>query len=248
MYGEQNNTRLYRVAMVAIFYTVLCGANASDHGRHINCNGTRQYQPKGNDYMRHAKCLVSPCHDGVMTSKRFHYYCLFVRRNHCSPVNSPHKGPWMRSFEVSFVDSLKNHENKQLVARVAWWRHQMVHFPSQMPMTRNVDVLFGPRLNKWLSKQSRRRWFQLPSRSLWHQSDGPCVVIRRRDANVAAPYWDHILVLTTQGKCFPNFEARPWFKRYISLQWRCMSDIVSWISVNTTFVQELYSWFAQFNV
>ena len=82
---------------------------------------------------------------------------------HYSPVHSPHKGPWLRSFEVSFVDNLKNHENKQLVARVAWWRHQMVDFPSQRPITRN----------KRLSKQSRRRWFQMPSRSLWHHSDGP---------------------------------------------------------------------------
>ena len=49
----------------------------------------------------------------------------------------------------------------------------MVDFPSQRPMTRNVDVFFGPRLNKRLSKQSRRRWFQMPSRSLWHHSDGP---------------------------------------------------------------------------
>ena len=31
LYGEQNNTRLYRVAMVAIFNTVLCGTNTSDH-------------------------------------------------------------------------------------------------------------------------------------------------------------------------------------------------------------------------
>ena len=158
-YEEQNNTRLYRVPLVAIFDTVLCGANTSDHGRHINWNGTRQYQPKGNDYMRHAKYLVSPSHDGVLTSKRFNYYWLFVRRMHYSPVHSPPKGPWMLSFEISFVDSLKNHENKQLVARVAWWRHQMVDFPSQRPKTRNVDVFFGPRLNKRLSKQSRRRWF-----------------------------------------------------------------------------------------
>ena len=71
MYGEQNNTRLCKVAMVVLFDTVLCGANKFDHGRHINCNGTRQYQPKGNYYMRHAKYLVSPSHDGVMTSKRF---------------------------------------------------------------------------------------------------------------------------------------------------------------------------------
>ena len=50
---------------------------------------------------------------------------------------------------------------------------------------------------------------------------------RRRDAHVAAPYWGHDLVLTTQGKCFPNFKTMPCFKRYVSVQWRCMSDRVS---------------------
>ena len=172
MYGEQNNTRVYRVDMVLIFDTVLCGANTSDHGRHINCNGTRQYQPKGNDYMRHAKYLVSSFHDAFMTSKRVHYYWLFVRRIQCSPVNSPHKWPWLRSFEVSFVDCLKNHESKKLVARVAWWRHQMVDFPSERPMAWRMDVFFDLRPNKRLSKQSRRRWFQMPSHLLRHHSDG----------------------------------------------------------------------------
>ena len=41
-------------------------------------------------------------------------------------------------------------------------------FPSQRPVTRSFDVFFDLRLNKRLSKQSRRRWFEIPSRSLWH--------------------------------------------------------------------------------
>ena len=44
-------------------------------------------------------------------------------------------------------------------------------FPSQRPVTRNVDVFFYLRLNKRLSKQSRRRWFQAPLRSLWRHCD-----------------------------------------------------------------------------
>ena len=39
-------------------------------------------------------------------------------------------------------------------------------FPSQRPMTRNFDVFFDLRLNKRLSKQSKRQWFETPSRSL----------------------------------------------------------------------------------
>ena len=41
-------------------------------------------------------------------------------------------------------------------------------FPLPMPVTRSFDVFFDLRLNQRLSKQSRRRWFETPSRSLWH--------------------------------------------------------------------------------
>ena len=67
----------------------------------------------------------------------------------------------------------------------SWWRYQMVTFsalqalyagnskvtgelPSQRPVTRSFDVFFDLRLNKRVSKQSKRRWFWAPSRSLWH--------------------------------------------------------------------------------
>ena len=40
-------------------------------------------------------------------------------------------------------------------------------FPSQGPVTRSFDVFFDLRLNKMLSKQLRRRWFETPPRSLW---------------------------------------------------------------------------------
>ena len=40
-------------------------------------------------------------------------------------------------------------------------------FPSQRPVARCFDVFFVLCLNKWLSKQSRRPWFETPSRSLW---------------------------------------------------------------------------------
>ena len=44
--------------------------------------------------------------------------------------------------------------------------------PSHRPVTRSFDVFFDLRYNKRLSKQSRRRWFETPSRSLWrHYND-----------------------------------------------------------------------------
>ena len=40
-------------------------------------------------------------------------------------------------------------------------------FPSQRSETRSFNVLFDLRLNKPLSKQSRRQWSETPLRSLW---------------------------------------------------------------------------------
>ena len=38
-------------------------------------------------------------------------------------------------------------------------------FPSKRPVTQCFDIFFDMRLNKWLNKQSRHRWFETPSRS-----------------------------------------------------------------------------------
>ena len=48
-------------------------------------------------------------------------------------------------------------------------------FPSQRPYTRKFDNFFDLRLNKWLRKQSRRRWFETQLRSLWRHcnAEGP---------------------------------------------------------------------------
>ena len=65
-----------------------------------------------------------------------------------------------------------------------WWRHQMEtfsallafcagnspvtgEFPAQGPVTRSFDGFFDLSLSKRLNKQSRRRWFETPSCSLW---------------------------------------------------------------------------------
>ena len=46
--------------------------------------------------------------------------------------------------------------------------HQLTgEFSSQRPVTRSFDVFWDLRPNKRLSKQSTRRWFETPSRSIW---------------------------------------------------------------------------------
>ena len=76
-----------------------------------------------------------------------------------------------------------------LDTRYARWRHQMdtfsallalcvgnlpvtCEFPSQRPVMRSFGVFFDLRMNKWLSKQSKRRWFGTSSCSLWRHSNG----------------------------------------------------------------------------
>ena len=49
-------------------------------------------------------------------------------------------------------------------------------FPSQRPVTWSLDIFFDPRLNKWLNKQSRRRWFETPPCSSWRH----CNAVRRQ--------------------------------------------------------------------
>ena len=51
-------------------------------------------------------------------------------------------------------------------------------FPSQRSVTWSVDVIFDLRLNKWLSKQSRCPWDEMPSRhSFWcHCNDSTNII------------------------------------------------------------------------
>ena len=90
---------------------------------------------------------------------------LYIQQKHASQVSYTYKdeNPWVRSH---------------------WWCHQMEtffallalcagnspvtgEFPSQRPVTWSFGVFFDLCLNKRSSKQSRRRWFETPSRSLW---------------------------------------------------------------------------------
>ena len=76
-----------------------------------------------------------------------------------------------------------------------WWRHQMKtffallalcagnspvsdEFPTQRPATQSFDVFFDLGLNKRLSKQSKRWWFETQSCSLWRHRNAnrPCWV------------------------------------------------------------------------
>ena len=67
-------------------------------------------------------------------------------------------------------------------------------FPSQRPVTRSFDVFFDLRLNKRLSKQSRRRWFETQLRPLWRHynvNSTPCsqaLAIGLKMRNISRPW------------------------------------------------------------
>ena len=80
----------------------------------------------------------------------------FVREIHRGPVNFPHKWPVTRKM-FPFDDVIMCVGNSPVPGE----------FPSQRPVTRGFDVLFDLHMNKRLSKQSRRWWFETPLHSLW---------------------------------------------------------------------------------
>ena len=76
-------------------------------------------------------------------------------------------------------------------SQIYMWRHQLEtlsallalcagnspvtgEIAAQRSVTRSFDVFFDLRLNKQLSKQSRGRWFDTPSRSLWRHCNVSC--------------------------------------------------------------------------
>ena len=78
------------------------------------------------------------------------------------------------------VNEKATHWRMQGLINWTWWRHQIETFSvllalcegnPPIPLTKASAVKFGVffdlRLNKQLSKQSRRRWFETPLRSLW---------------------------------------------------------------------------------
>ena len=81
----------------------------------------------------------------------------------------PYKCPWWRhQIEIFSV----------LLALCAWNSLVSGEFPSQRTVTWSFDVFFDLHLNKRLSTQSRRRWFEMPSCPLWRHCNVTCEYVR----------------------------------------------------------------------
>ena len=135
-----------------------------------------------------------------------------------------------------------------VVGSVRWnwysylWRHQMEtfsallalgvgnlpvagEFPSQRPVTRSFDI-FYLRLNRWLSKQSMRRWFKAPSRSLWRHCNG----VQHQEYCWRRTKWqtnkqiDRAMINIGQLKKSFDLNIIHYTIRETTLSWRCGVD------------------------
>ena len=103
-------------------------------------------------------------HDNVIKWKHFPPYWPFVRGIRRSPVNSPLNsifGRYRRAPAAPTLIKCEVDDEIQFHNDVIKWTLFHVTGPP------GFDVFFDLRLKKTLSKQSRRRLFEAPSRSLW---------------------------------------------------------------------------------
>ena len=105
----------------------------------------------------------------------------------------------MQVINSHFINLILSTTSQPLYKMVQHRRHQMETFsvllalcqgnppviggfPSQRPVTRSFDIFFDMHLNKRLSKQSGRRWFETPYCLLWRR----CKAISTSTSTV---YW-----------------------------------------------------------
>ena len=102
-----------------------------------------------------------------------------------------------------------------------WWRHQMETFLCYWPFVRGIHrspvnsptkasdadvwISFDLHLNKRLSKQSRGRWFETPSCSLWRHRNG-CYELAK---------WKVILLLSSMSVHFSTL----WWRHITSINY-----------------------------
>ena len=92
---------------------------------------------------------------------------------YCKIANQP-----TNDFFIRFVETIREHGD------LYEWKSPVTgEFPSQRPVTRNLDVFFHLRLNKRLTQQLRRQWFETPPWSLWRHCNGAIMMGMRNFVN-----------------------------------------------------------------
>ena len=113
-------------------------------------------------------------------------------------------------------------------------------FPLQWPVTRSFDVFFDLRLNKRLSRQLRRRWFETPSPSLLRHCIGPRYIYRlspwtnaqHRDWDKMIDYSDQYVYRTIIFRIFPNVFVKGGLIILMHLTTRLFYKVMSYIKIS----------------
>ena len=135
-----------------------------DGGTHLECmegRGWRLSQILSDESLSYSLKRISTGEHSLHISWGTHPLCLYFLFSR-----------WRHEMEICFA----------LLALCAGNSPVNGEFLSQEPVMRSFDVFFDLRLTKRLSKQLRRRWFERPSRSLWHH----CNVVLNSDPVIRA--------------------------------------------------------------
>ena len=149
---------------------------------------------------------------------------------------------------ISCLHTVGYRDNKiAFLLHTAWWHHQMETFSvilalcagnspvtddflSQRPVTRSFDVLLDLNLNKRLSKQSRRWWFDTTSYPLWRHCNG--------QRAFSGWYWDNIMgyffIVTVELYKLMCYNGSCYWKTLM-----CIDHNVHYAGTNLTFI-DLY--------
>ena len=116
---------------------------------------------------------------GTLCARRHQY--INYQRIMCTSMYTT--CPCFQAATANILSVVTNHATGKSVSHddVIKWKHFPRYWPFvkgrettghrwillTKPVTWSFDVFFDLRLNKRLSKRSRRRWFETPSRSIW---------------------------------------------------------------------------------
>ena len=105
-------------------------------------------------------------------------------------------------------------------------------FPAQRPLTRSFDVFFDLGLNKRLSKQSRRWWFETPFCLSWRHCNAIAVAPGVTYLNESTPYSSYFMIPTL---------LQIHLRWYLRIRWSlaCIKHII-WQKIKPTV--EFMSW------
>ena len=102
---------------------------------------------------------------GPVTAKPKHID--LIQRNNNTIITSKWRLEWHEAIFVGTSDDKAGIMTTTLGFQNMLFTNYPNQFPSQRPVTQSFDGFFYLRLNKRLSKQSRRWWFETPSCPLW---------------------------------------------------------------------------------